>query len=344
MKIEPLDPLHYYGQLPNLGEYGPFNDELPAALASSCNPIAVDRTLLVATRQKLLDPRIRWPTEFNWAAIADNFAAVYVKLLGVNDRERRMLCTHIGYCVRALADRGEAVLGTELSSIAGSCPWDWIEFLGTEIAIVSGSGDNLIWRGRMTGSVRVGMPTQLDLVAGRGICVGSMYSPGAYIWTDGRIEEIDDKVPVPLLFDWNGELWRVRSDGRIGPAVRPDAIRLPATIHKARRIGDAIWAFDWSRAGVIYVVRLDTGAIETIEMPEIFLCNDLMYGGGAFFAVDKMQGAVFKYSDRFEYLGRRMGLGRGPGRSYDPIALRQRDQDLIVLSWVTGSRVALPLF
>ncbi|MCA0452000.1 MAG: hypothetical protein LCH62_19855, partial [Proteobacteria bacterium] len=95
---------------------------------------------------------------------------------------------------------------------------------------------------------------------------------------------------------------------------------------------------------VIYAVRLDTGAIETIEMPEIFQCNDLAYGGGVFFAVDKMQGAVFKYSDRFEYLGRRMGLGRGPGRSYDPIALRFESGNLIVLSWVTSGRIKLPGF
>ncbi|MBL0928984.1 MAG: hypothetical protein IBJ15_02500 [Alphaproteobacteria bacterium] len=344
MNANRFDPLRFYKSLPNLGGTGRLIDDLPDALASPRDPLGADLSALAAVRDKLLDPARRWSSHFGWGEIADDFAAAYVKLFGAADRERRMLCAHIGYCARALADRDVPAIGVELPPIVGLCPWDWLPSHGTDFAIVSGDGDNFVWRGDMSGAARIGLPTQIDPIGEDTISVGSMYAPGAHVWTNGRIEAILDDVPVPLLFDWQGEFWRVRSDGRIGPAGRPDAIRLPATIHKARRIGDAIYAFDWSRAGVIYAVHLDTGAIATIEMPEIFQCNDLAYGGGAFFAVDKMQGAIFKYSDRFEYLGRRMGLGRGPGRSYDPITLRLASGNLIVLSWVTSSRIKLPEF
>ncbi|MCA0452262.1 MAG: hypothetical protein LCH62_21170, partial [Proteobacteria bacterium] len=130
-------------------------------------------------------------------------------------------------------------IGVELLPIAGLCPWDFLEIGGTELTVVSGDGDNLVWRGAMSGGARVGLPTQIDAIGEDSVSVGSMYAPGAHVWTNGQIEVVSDDVPVPLLFDWQGEFWRVRSDGRIGPAGRPDAIRLSATIHKARRIGDA---------------------------------------------------------------------------------------------------------
>ena len=64
----------------------------------------------------------------------------------------------------------------------------------------------------------------------------------------------------------------------------------------------------------------------------------------SFYLIDKMQGHIFKFDYCFNYMDKRMYFGKSPSRLYDPIAIRNVDNKLYVLSWLTGNMVAVPLF
>ncbi len=349
-----LNPLTYYDILPSdrpvltdvpsLPPRPALYDALMSRSAAEADDLALDRTLLAC----LVAPQSWASTDLQ--RLAEHATLGYAKLLcsGKSLRSRRMKLQQLNYFCRdilssASPEGAAAILTTEMNT---SPPWDWLPVPGGEITVVSGAGGVRWTIDRRKGSADCAMASQVDAIDATRYSVGSIFSSGCYIWEASAVRPIEHDRPIVLLFDWSGKLMSLDYDGCVR-AVGSDEVRarLPVEqVDRARFLGTEIIASDWTRPKSAARLDLERGAANTISLHEILLLNDICAVGSNYFAVCKQQGKVFKLDRNFRATDHRLAFGRGPGRLFDPLTIRHDAGKLHVISWVTATRVTLPLF
>ncbi|WP_048441187.1 hypothetical protein [Caenimonas sp. SL110] len=298
------------------------------------------------------------PPSGEFKQLADATARGFAALIGNEARRpRRMRLTRLSLMLRVVLDRTESTAGV-LSDTTLPCksPWDFIAMDGSSqdgwVASCDENNFRRLEAGACVWSRRLGLPTQLDRL-GDGLWVGSHYSDGGFIVTqaesaDPQVLEIAHSCPLVLAFEFGGTRYALDSRGALGKLagdqVGPALLRLPGTIHRARIIGDSLYAFDWGQAGVGFRIDLRTLQAVTIRTGDIIVCNDICAQGDWLYGICKLQGRVFKMTRDWTPVSTRLGAGTGPGQLLDPIMIRCEADVLGVVNWFSSRIVRLPAF
>jgi hypothetical protein len=286
-------------------------------------------------------------------------ARAFAELIGSEpQRARRMRLTRLSLMLRAVIDASADLSSvTEDNVLPCPSPWDIVESTATDGAsawvVNSGSGDNirLLRAGHSAWSQREGLPTQLDVLDGSKLSVGSYYSAGAVILDTATraLTRLEHTLPVLLCFDQGAERFALDSGGWLwrveGGALAQRVVHLGFDrLHRARVVNNELWAFDWGTPDVAVRMRLDHRNPERVTIGPVMVCNDLCAHQGALYVICKLQGKVFKFSQAGEFLEARLGAGVGTGRLLDPITIRADVRGLSVINWFSARLVRLRAF
>lgn len=288
------------------------------------------------------------PSEFEWNVLADRLALLYIRELGnAESRQLRMKAQRANYYLRCLIDVGVAPDCNILEErhLDVSHPWD-IQYVGNgEICIGSGDGSNVYLNssgfGRM--SVRLGMPTQIDKLSEDRVAFGSCYQNGWYELTQGQSPYYySHDRPVVLVFAKGNDEYFLDVDGGIFSKInRLIVLRLPVHIAwRARCVGGMVFVSDVGAARSLWVLELDGWKVSRVDTGPVLLTNDLCATLGGYYLVDKMQGRIYLFDDRFRFMRARLAFGLGYGFLSDPIAICMHQDNIHVLSWL-GDRLTV---
>lgn len=354
----PADSFRFYGLLPSdtydLAADWPIADlRQMAALAQGqlqrriVEPQTLDHLALALLAHRLAP----LPDGLDWLALADACAHGYAEQLRPEgQRSLRMRLMRLNFMLRDLLDCGcpdDAEIVTERRFEQGFV-WDWLPLANGQV-IADSRQQNVHHLEICAPQVpqRLGLPTQIDALSDGRVAVESCYSDGWFAWSPNASAQFFPRQrPIVLVFEQDGERFELDADGAVRRGDEA-AIRVQLPIRHvwcARRVGELVVASDWSEAGWLVVLNLQTWRAERISSGPVLLTNDICEMDGCYYLIDKMQGRVFAFDRDFSPLGARLRFGKGPGRLYDPIAIRAYQGHLHVLSWITGALATIRPF
>lgn len=293
------------------------------------------------------------PRSVDWHSLADSVSMVYARQLKSDGvRSLRMKAARANFFLRDLMDVGRDVADGYLGErrFARGFTWDWLPWREGEVIADSGA-ENVHYHppgaDKDVQSLALGLPTQFDVLTHAHIAVTSCYSPGWHEWMPGNAARFHaHHCPVTLSFslgndrfflDRNGAVFHLGSDKPI--------CRLPVdAVWRARLVEGKVFVSDWSEPRRITVLDTDGWGISIVDSGPVLLMNDLCKVDATYYVIDKMQGRIFSYDERFMPKEARMSFGKGAGRLYDPITLRFHHGNLRVLSWLTGALAEIKAF
>jgi hypothetical protein len=294
----------------------------------------------------------------NFEALADATARGFATLIGNEaQRPRRMRLTRLSLMLRVVLDRSESTAGVLIdTTLACKSPWDFIAKPGSVQDGWAATCDEQNVRrfeaGAAVWSRRLGLPTQLDPLGGD-LWVGSHYSDGGHILSgiqsaDPQVTAVPHDKPLVLAFDFGGDRFVLDAAGALaqlaGLTVGTPMLQMPGKIHRARVIGNTLYAFDWGQAGIGFRVDLPSMKVDTFRSGDIIVCNDVCGDGDSLYGICKLQGRVFKMTADWMPVTTRLGAGTGPGQLLDPIMIRCESGVLSVVNWFSSRLVKLPVF
>ncbi|HSH92060.1 MAG TPA: hypothetical protein VK996_18895 [Ramlibacter sp.] len=295
----------------------------------------------------------------DYGKLANATAHAFAALIG-NDaqRPRRMRLTRLSLMLRVILDRDQDLSGARSESVLPcKSPWDFIAVnrSTTDGWAASSDDDNLrrLEAGKVPWSRRCGLPTQVDAL-GDSLWVGSHYSDGGDIVrgldaAEPDVTHIAHGSPLVFAFDWDRQRWALDAAGALfrieESRIGGKTLQLPGKVHRARVIGDTLYAFDWGQAGVTMQIDLGSMQVRTARSGDIIVCNDVCGHGEFLYGICKLQGRVFKMAKDWTTLGTSLGAGIGPSQLLDPIMIRSDgDGRLSVLNWFSAKLVELEAF
>ncbi len=291
------------------------------------------------------------PTGVNWVDLADRLCVLFSSLMSIPAQRRfRMKSARANYFLRDLLDADLEVRGDVVSSriVSTVFPWDWCSFADRDV-IVDCADKNIHFKTKCEGEVcfRAGLPTQVDRLA-NAFVFGSCYSNG---WTTsddlgGSLQFHDHGMPVLLVAEHGDDVYGVDAQGslfvvNVGRSVTSVT---SVSLGRARMIGGCVYLLDWARPREVVRIELDGFRKEVIDISPVIVANDICKVNDRFYLVDKLQGRIFSFDERFQFIESCMGFGKAPGRLYDPIALRVHNGNIAVLSWLTGALATIRPF
>jgi len=292
------------------------------------------------------------PQGVDWMLLADQLSILYMQQFHKNGSRRlKMKAARANFFIRDLIDLelDESAYVLTRRSFGECYPWDWLPFEDGEVMVDSAPELNVRFR-KVCGSefgFRLGLPTQMDLLAERCIAISSCYSNGWYAWCleDRPVWHMHSR-PVVLAFSYEGGIHYLDNGGSLfllGHEL--PLLRLPVTTAwRARLVEGRVFVSDLSEPRRLTVLDTDGWQISVIDSGPVLLANDLCKVGETYYVIDKMQGRVFSYDANFVPRGARMSFGKGAGCLYDPITVRFHRGNLCVLSWLTGALTEISPF
>lgn len=291
------------------------------------------------------------PPDIDWEGIATQLSLLYAfHLKPGGERRVRMKAARANFYLR---DRIDAALLLCLDLIderrfQRPFVWDWLPL--PEGELVADSTDlNVSYRSTdgATASARMGLPTQIDSLGGGRYSLSSCYSDGWYEWVGpGRHQFHRHPRPVVLVFAAQDEAYFLDRDGVIyRAATGAEVVRIGVeAVWRARLIDTSLYISDWGDPRILTVVDTNTWSYGTVGTGPVLLTNDICKINNRLYVIDKMQGRVFSFDDQFRPLDARMSFGKGHGKLFDPITLRVHQDNLCVLSWLTGALATIRPF
>jgi hypothetical protein len=224
-------------------------------------------------------------------------------------------------------------------------PWDFLHTRTGEIWVTSDEQNVII--GQET--FHLGLPSQLDAIDDEHVSIGSIFNPGAWIWNGKTPTHIAHTQPIVCLWQHEKSLYGIDYRGGMfqlneGKVQSPKATLALNEVSRARRIGDALYLFDWTQPHRLIGVDINSFTMRHISLPDINQGNDIIRVGEYFYVLDKLQGYVFKYDRNFIFQEKRLGFGKGKARLFDPISIRHYNGTLHILSWLSQKRTVMELF
>jgi len=291
------------------------------------------------------------PAGIDWYAIATQLSLSYAfHLRPGGDRRTRMKAARANFYLRDRLDAALPACPDFIDERRFSEPfvWDWLPLVEGEL-VADSSEFNVSYRGRDGAVVaaRMGLPTQIDRIDGGRYALSSCYSDGWFEWTGPDARRFHRHArPVVLVFAARGEMHFLDRDGVVCLARSGrEVTRLPVgAVWRARLVGETIYVSDWAEARVLTVADTRDWRTGKIGTGPVLVTNDISRLDDRFYLLDKMQGRVFSFDDRFRPLDARMSFGKGRGELYDPITLRPYQGHLRVLSWLTGALATIRPF
>lgn len=347
-----LDPKEFYKVLPSQGIYydttvtsedvvdliNRFQDE---------DSSLIDIPFMDSLLESLLKLGEREEVKKVASDTAHKASAMYSNLLSGSKsrREFRMRLQLLNYFLQDFLsnDQGSEVDFHELSLIR-DCPWDQIQFNGSHFYLFSGEGglhnvsDNC--------SYEVGKATQLDYIDKRAVSVGSIFSTGAYVLYEDRLEYIEHNEPIVLLFKVKSDTFFI--DYRGGIFLLDGRNKLyqleVGEVSKVRYIEGKLYIFDWSDIYNLHVFDICSGERSIVDLKLVMLGNDIAKVFDYFYIVDKQQGFIFKFDESFNFISKSLQFGVKDGCLYDPISINVKKDKLSVISWVTSRQTDISIF
>lgn len=349
----PLDPLRYYNFLPSDGL------RIEGANAST-SPYGLGERLLTARPDGHVIPlmddlAISLINEFDslagdasWRPLADRMAEWYAQTLrSGGSKPVRMRAQLLNFFLRDVLDAGKPTGEVEYERLEALCPWDFLRLPDEDIWLTS-DPENVIRRRRYGTEVRLrcGLPTRMDPLPDLRIGIHSLYSDGGWLLDGDQTLEVKHDSPIVLFFLRAGRLQFIDFRTRVFDAETGNQVAGPLLeqAHFARLIGERIFLIDCCQIGTLHEVDGGSLEISSYDIHPVLICNDLCRVGDRFYLIDKEQGSVFSFDERFRFLERRLTFGRAPGRLWDPAAIRNVEGQLQVLNWFTSSIVTLNPF
>jgi hypothetical protein len=344
----PLHSLSYYDILPTDGrviikqeDIIPLDLLLDELLQTNTDVTEdlLERSLLsLIANPRQLDARM--------ASAADHMSRLYAKLLLDKPaaRSHRMRVQLINFCLRDLIERDAPSTPKSTLPFSDVAPWDWLPLSNGEIAIVSGDA-GLRWTiDGKSQAAHSGLASQLDQINDRCISVGSIFSPGAFIFDNGTLTYVANRRPIVMIFEWCGDQFAITYDGTI-TCLSETMVKLQlhvSQVDRVRLLNGALFVSDWTKPDQILIHDLKTGTQAERALDGIILLNDICYTGNKYFAICKQQGHIFAYDSELNPMGKRLQFGRQG--LFDPISIRPMNGSLHVLNWVTRTMVSTPQF
>jgi len=351
------DPTEYYDLLPTDGR--PIDLScLPESSWGDLFSVLIDSTLDTIEQSRLdelalflLQAADRDLPRRQLRALADHFSLLYVQALHERTKHvrKKMSVQRLNFFLRNILDtQVPTVPGASETKLRHLCPWDWTIQEETEIYVVSGRPNLVVLRGGAETDLHLGLPTQVDVIDEGLFSIGSYYSDGGYRFSNRGAEFVPHDAPIILQFRFDGREWFLDSRGRLMDGSSGKVLCVAPTSHvtRARRFGRMLYVMDWTVASIIHTFDLVQQSWQTRSTPGVFLPNDLLRLDDDLYVVDKQQGHLFKFDPEFRPVDRQCGLGRGPGRLFDPIAIHASSDGtrLQIMNWVPGSIVSVPRF
>jgi hypothetical protein len=343
------DPLVWYDflvrrlEITGLPAAASVNAAASAILAARQQPAHHDLDLLAAL---LLNRQAEGAVD--WFSL---FSAVSACMAGQlqpdGDRPLRMRCQRLAYCIQLRCSRTapfpqaeEFPLVVDEQILPGTKAWD-VRFVGDDLWWVTSDHEN-VHRRRPDGRIeswRLGLPTQLDVLADGRIIAGSLYSDGCHIRAaDASWTHVPHNRPVVTAWERKDGLCLLDADGGLWFAGTGERLALAGIrqVHFARKYGHRLFVMDNSDVGGITIVDLHTLATSRVDLDPVMICNDVLVRGDAVYAIDKQQGLVFKFDKDFVHRQRALSFGPGPGQLLDPVALTLNGGNIAILSWINS--------
>lgn len=349
-----LDSLYWYDSLPGDGirvcemphglSIEQLRDKLLSAEVMQANDIDLLAAHLLGLSSRLCSPEI-------WKTLAQRLSRTMAEqLTGCGNRALRMRAQRLNYYIEALIapppSRQDQELVAVEQTLQGLKPWDYLEHMGSTWWISSGS-PNIYRRNESTQQQwTLGLPTQLDPLSIDRLSAGSIYSKGAYIYCDGNWSHLAHYAPIPLVFEYDSELFFLDHFGHIWHAQprRPIGRVTCKQAHFARYFNGMVYCLDNSDYGHISTFDMTSGHVERQSVQPVQVCNDLVVTDEYCYLIDKQQGSVFKFDRHFRFLERRLQFGRHDTQLLDPVSIRMTGKHLQVVSWLSQKLTRLRVF
>lgn len=274
-------------------------------------------------------------------ALADHISHLYIRALRTSETDvrKKMSLQRVNFFLRSILD-ADCPAAPEASEVKVGClcPWDWIEADGCEVYIASARPNVVVRYGKAVWESQLGLPTQIDRISDGTFSLGSHYTDGGYRISGRNVQFVPHQAPIVLQFAHEETEFYLDALGHLCEAGSRKVVTVApiSRVSRARRFGSQLYVISWTVPSVMYVCRLDRHQWHTVSLKDVLLPNDLLRVDDHFYVVDKQQGKIFKYDTDFRLIRTECGFGRGPGRLFDPIAIRSSPDGryLRVMNWV----------
>lgn len=347
-----LDSLYWYDRLPGDGvsvceipdsrSVDQLRDELLSA--KELNLAEID---LLAAR--LLGRSVPLANHLRWKELAQRLSrAMSEQLTASGNRALRMRVQRLNYYIEALIidSLSDQRLVTSECTLQAEKPWDYVEHLSAKWWVSSGSPNIYRDDGALLEQWTLGLPTQLDPLPDRRIAAGSIYSNGAYIHDGYKWQVLAHDAPVPLVFEYDSELFFLDHLGQLwrNNPRQPIGSVPCRQVHFARHFNDVVYCLDNSDYGHITTFNMAHKSCKRYSVQPVQVCNDLVVSAQYCYLIDKQQGSVFKFDLNFQFLERRLQFGRKETQLLDPVSIRMAENHLQVVSWLSQKLTQLRIF
>ena len=276
--------------------------------------------------------------------LANKFSECYSYLLFGNksNRNLRMKLQQLNFFIRDVLDKNILVNNVSDFLMQVKSPWDLLRTDFGEVLITSEKKNLIIKKNNKYEYWTCGFPSQLDILSPKYISIGSIFSNGGWVYNGMEPLFVSHHAPIVLFFedkfvDYKGEVFdRINKTKLLSIKVNE--------VSKARIINGIMYVFDWTTTKRIYTLNLLSNIQSCIKLPDILIGNDICFHKDSFYIVDKQQGYVFKYSIDFILISKKLGFGKGLGKLYDPISIRENNGELCILSWLSNKSTTLKAF
>ena len=279
----------------------------------------------------------------DFTLLAKKYSQKYFDLINTenSNTELKLKCQRLNYLLQIYLDKdkpkNQSVL--HLDDITYFYPWD-IEILNDELVIVVESRDTVRVNNKIVGELsnRNLMITQVDRYDNYLVFNSCYSSYSVTLEISGDQYNVDQDDNCLFTFYYKGLLSKVTSLGKV--IVNDIQIGELGELNKAWRfrvIDNLLFVFDWLKFGTCVVFNMTSGSVKRHVFNEMWIPHDVVGINHYFYFIDKQQGMIFKYDQKFNFIDSLLRFGYGDWQLCDPIGIKVLGENsLVVSSWLSG--------
>lgn len=310
------------------------------------NDINLEQQLEYLFVELIRNKKIPLSKNINWELVCEKCAIIYTRNL--NKKKQRSLRTKAirnNFLIREMIDKyKETNRNKTHSEEIGLFVWDFKTYLDKKILITSDKKNLKIFSQNFKKEFNIGLPTQIDILSDGNITIGSAYSKGFFHYKkNGSLVFENSSVPIITTFKYDKDFFVLKKNGLLIKNEKSffNLKKFSNSIWKARFIKPNLIVMDWSKPKCLLMLNLENLEMEIVELPEVYIPNDICKYKNNYYVVDKMQGSIFSFDESFKFRSKCLQFGKNPGMLYDPISICAENRKLCVISWLNKYMVRL---
>ena len=266
------------------------------------------------------------------------------------DRSLRMRTQRLIYYIQSvvsnMAENSAGKFNVSETILEGNKPWDYYQYKDSMWWLSSDSKNvHFKKRGGLTQHWSYGLPTQIDYYDDDYISIGSIYTNGSVITNGGEWQTVEHNFPIVLYYQYESHDYFLDNQGWLWQAMSAKRIKKIANrVHFARFFDGILYVLDNSDFGHVLSYNMDLDKLSRHSVLPVQVCNDLLATEDYYYIVDKQQGSIFKFTRNWEYVTRVLKFGRCYGCLLDPVSIKEFNNRLHVVSWLTSRLTTLDFF